>query len=195
LIDIQTGYKAIVQKQQELTTLTRELSAESDAKKKEEAQQKVDAGTKDLKQLHDRTKLVIDSLNSPKPFDTLAQLYRGLIAARFGDYPTTQSVLASTAWETIGSADSAERMAAEFAVLGLSRALVDAPDSAALVKNILSNLAAKGNYASVQAALTLATVASTPEEKASALNLLNDVSKRFPTQEKFLAPARERVGV
>ena len=143
LMDIQQGYKAITEKQQELTTLTRALSTETDPKQKEEAQQKIDASTKELNQLRERTMLVVDSLKSPRPFDMLAQLYRGLIAARFGDYVTTQGVLSSTSWESVGAEDSAERMAAEFAVLGLARSLVDAPNSGDVVRSTLTTLASK----------------------------------------------------
>jgi hypothetical protein len=193
LMDIQQGYKAITEKQQELTTLTRALSTETDPKQKEEAQQKIDASTKELNQLRERTMLVVDSLKSPRPFDMLAQLYRGLIAARFGDYVTTQGVLSSTSWESVGAEDSAERMAAEFAVLGLARSLVDAPNSGDVVRSTLTTLASKGSFAAVQSAVALATNAATPDDKAKAREVVDQVAKRFPAQEKFLAPAREQV--
>jgi hypothetical protein len=195
LMDIQQGYKAITEKQQELTTLTKDHSSETDPKKKEQVQQKIDAATKELNQLRDRTTLVVDSLKSPRPFDMLAQLYRGLIAARFGDYAITQGVLSSTSWEAVGASDSAERMVAEFAVLGLARSLVDAPNSREPVMGALGNLASKGTFAAVQAAVTLATIASTPEEKVKAREVVGEVSRRFPAQEKFLAPAREQVAL
>jgi hypothetical protein len=192
-MDIQQGYNSITEKQQELSTLTKNLAGETDPKKKEEAQQKIEAATKELNQARERTTLVVDSLKSPPPFDMLAQLYRGLIAARFGDHSVTQQVLLSTSWETIGARDSAERMAAEFAALGLARALVDVPTSSEAVRSGLANLASKGSFAAVQAAVTLATIASTPDEKAKARETIEDVARRFPAQEKFLTPAREQV--
>ncbi len=193
LIDIQQGYKAITDKQESLTTLAKELLVESDPKKKDELQQKIDADTKELNQLRDRTTLVIDSLKSPEPFDMLAQMYRGLMAARFGDYATTEKILSATSWEAIGSPDSAERMAAELAALGLARSLVDAPSSGEMVKSALTNLASKGSFAAAQAAVTLATIAVTPDDRAKAREVIDGVSRRLPSQEKFLAPAREQI--
>jgi hypothetical protein len=195
LLDIQQGYKAIVQKQQDVATLKKELETETDNEKKEQSQGKIDSTTKELEQLRERTTLIVDSLSSPKPFDVLAQMYRGLIAARFADYATTQKVLASTSWEAVGADGSAERMAAELVALGLSKSLVDAPEAEGIVKDTLASLASRGNYSAVQAAVSYATVATTPEEKSKARDMIAQVAQRFPAQEKFLAPAREQLGM
>jgi|GEM_PF-1728951 len=192
-LEIQSAYRSIVEKQRDLGGFRGELINEKDAKKKGELEQKIAEADKELQQLRERTSLVIAALNSPKPFDMLSQMYRGLLAARFGDYATTEAALTSTSWEAIGAADSAERMAAEFAALGLARALVDAPASAVNVKDALVKLASKGNFAAVQAGLTLSMTATTPEEKGQVSKILDELSNKFPSQQKFLAPAQEQV--
>lgn len=195
LLDIQQSYRAIIQRQTQIASLKRELAAEGDITKKEGIQQTVDTNTKELNQLRERTTLAIESLSSPKPFDALAQLYRGLVAARFEDYETTRSILTASSWEQVGASNSAERMAAEFAVVGLAKALVDSRDSVALAREALMKVASKGDFAAVQAALALAAVASTTEEQQQVQSIIDELSKRFPTQEKFLSSARERIGM
>jgi hypothetical protein len=192
-LEIQNSYRSIVAKQKERAGLTGELANEKDAKKKGELEQKIADADNELKQLRDRTSLVITALNSPKPFDMLSQMYRGLLAARFGDYATTEAALTSTSWEAIGAADSAERMAAEFAALGLARALMDAPASVGAAQDALVRLASKGNFAAVPAGLALSITATTPEEKGQAVKILDELSNKFPAQQKFLTPALEQV--
>lgn len=133
------------------------------------------------------------ALKGPITFETLARMYQGLLAARLGDFEGTQQALQSTPWQGVGATDSAERLTAEFATLGLARALLDSEKFSGVAADSLEKLAREGSHAAVQAALSYAGVASSEQEKQKARELLDRVAQRFPTQQKFVASARERL--
>lgn len=152
----------------------------------EQLQKELDAGREKFARM-------TAALKGPITFETLARMYQGLLAARLGDFEGTQQVLQSTPWQGVGATDSAERLTAEFATLGLARALLDSEKFSGVAADSLEKLAREGSHAAVQAALSYAGVASSEQEKQKARELLDRVAQRFPTQQKFVASARERL--
>jgi hypothetical protein len=185
--EIQNTYQELVTKQGEEETLRAELQKAPDQKAKDEAASKLGATNKEVEQLRTKIGLMIEALDSPKPFDTLARLYKGLVAGRFGDYATTKSMLLADAWEQAGKPGTAERTVAEVAALGLAKMLAESDDNRATAKETLQALASRGSFVAVEAVQALSTFATTPEEKADVSNLVVDLKKRFPAQEKYLA--------
>jgi len=193
LHDVQEEYQGIVKQQAEIETLRVDEKKAADDKARVEIAEKIKKQSEELQKQRDKINLMLVGLESPPPFNTFASLYRGLTAARFGDYDTTASILSSLNWEQAGAPESPERSAAELAALGLANALVDSTTHRDQVKTTLQLLAEKGHYASVGAVDTLSIVASTPEEKDRVRGLVQAVQQRYPAEQKFLQDASERV--
>lgn len=185
--EIQETYQELVTKQGEVASLRTELQKSSDQKAKDETSSKLDSATKEVEQLHVKIGLMIAALDSPKPFDMLASLYKGLVAGRFGDYATTKLMLSADAWEQAGKPGTPERTVAEVVALGLAKMLAESDENRATAKETLQGLASRGTFVAVEAVQALSLLAETPEEKAEVSALVTDVKKRFPAQEKYLA--------
>ncbi len=190
---VQEQYQDIVKKQAAVQTLRADEKAATDDKVRAETAEKITKESEELQKQRDKINLMLVGLESPPPFNTFASLYRGLTAARFGDYDTTASILASLNWEQVGKPESPERSAAELAALGLANALVDSDKHLDQVKTTLQLLAEKGQYASVGAVDTLSILATTPEDKERVRGLIQGVQQRYPAEQKFLQDASERV--
>lgn len=193
LSEVQEGYRSLVDKQEVLLKTKEEERAAKDDKARTEAADKAKKESEEIGRLRDRLGLMLVGLESPPPFSTYASLYKGLVAARFGDFDTTSSILSSINWEQAGKPGSPERTAAEIAVLGLSRALLDSDKSTDAVKLVLQQLAEKGEFAAAGAVDTLSLLAITPEDKERVRALIQSVQQRFPAQQKVLSDAAERV--
>jgi hypothetical protein len=190
--EIRENYVGIVQKQDEL--MKAKSAVPADDKAKADAQQKTEALQRDIDQLRQKTKLMIDSLDSPKPFDLLARLYGGLIAARFKEYDAVNAALTNITWQTVGRAGSPERFVAELATLGLAKALLGSDKDRGAAREALVSLAERGEFAAVQAVMALASSSSTPDDQNQARTLIDTVRQRFPSQEKFLKQAEDDLG-
>ena len=195
LIEIQQGYDELVTKQRELQALRDQELGQADSAKKEELKKTIESAGKDVEDGRARLKLMVDALSSPQPFDVLAKMYKGLVSARTGDMDSAYGVLESVNWESVGADNSPERMSAELVTLALARALMDSPSHVAKTKEILAGLARKGSSAAVQAAVAFASIAGTADERAQAKELIDSVAVRFPSQEKFLQSALDRLAV
>lgn len=193
LSEVQEEYRSLISKQESLLKLQDEERTAKDDKTRAEAADKAKKEGEEIGRLRDRIGLMLVGLESPPPFGTYTALYRGLVAARFGDFDQTASILASINWEQAGKPGSPERTAAEIAALGLSRALLDSDKSISAVKAALQQLAEKGDFAAAGAVDTLSLLAATPEEKEQVRKLIQSVQQRFPAQQKVLADAAERV--
>ncbi len=189
---VREQYESIVMKQAELSNQQSDLATKSDADKKD-SEGKIAELVKEIDLLHQKTKLMIVSLDSPAPFDLLGRLYGGLLAARFGEYETTKAALIANQWEIVGRAGSSERFAAEMATLGLGKALTDSEPFLAAGKAALFGLAERGEFAAVPAAVSLSSMAVSAEEKTKVRELLTTLRGRFPSQEKFISEAGEYV--
>ena len=186
LSDIQASYDTLIEKEDSLASLQEEEASSTDAKIKEEKRKKVEESQKELVILRDKIVLMTDSLTTPKPFDILGALYKGLILARQKDFDKAQALLAANPWEGVGKDDSGERFVAELATLGMARALLDSPKHVDFARGQLVALAERGNFVTVQAVNAVRVVAQTDAQIAQSNELSKAVVGKFPAQIRFM---------
>jgi hypothetical protein len=193
LAQVRDQYAAIVKQQEQIAKDKAALVGKPDSEKKV-AEEAVVALEQNLSQTRDKAKLMLQSLDSPAPFDMFGRLYSGLIAARFGEYEATKAALLATQWEILGRPGSSERLVAELAAFGLSKALTESPSLSAVGKDGLKKLAERGEFAAVIAAAALAPLASGDEERQQVKGLLSAARARIPSQDKVAEGALELLG-
>jgi hypothetical protein len=183
---VQESYHQLVTKEESLLTLRAEEAAQTDSGEKAKITAKIASTSKEVDQLKDKVTLMIDSLDSSAPFNTLKELYRGLLAARMKDYAKTQSALESARWEQAGKPESSERFMAELLAFGLARALIDSDAHREFARAQLVRLAEQGSFAAVPAATTLRMIATSDSERAQAQQLADTLRSKYPSQQRFL---------
>lgn len=195
LADIQESYRGIVEKQGTLKKLQDEQqNAKDDATKKKVAES-LEAATKEINEIRTKLSLMIDSLDSPPPFDSYAMLYRGLLAGRFEDYGAVEGALkAAPDWQSIDDARSNKRYIAETVKIGLLKSLAQSVAHQALAKEQLKALADGGEFLAVEALSAYSLIATTPEDQQALKRSLEALRTKFPSQIKFIDLIAERVG-
>jgi hypothetical protein len=186
LSSVQESYHQLVTKEEALLTLRAEEAAQADAAEKAKITAKIDTTSKEVDQLKDKVTLMVESLDSSAPFNTLKELYRGLLAARLKNYDKTRDALANSSWEQVGKPESSERFMAELLSFGLARALIDSDAHRAFAREQLVKLAERGSFAAVPAANTLVMIAVSEPEKAQAQQLAEALRAKYPSQQRFL---------
>jgi hypothetical protein len=193
LTDIQESYRGIVEKQGTLTKLQDEQQSAKDDAAKKKATESLETTTKELTEARTKVALMIDSLDSPPPFDSYATLYRGLLAGRFGDYAAVEQALnAAPTWQSIDDARSNKRYIAETVTIGLLKALAQSDAHQAVAKEKLKALADGGEFLAVEAAAAYSLIATTPEDKEALKRSLEALRTKFPSQSKYLDLIAER---
>lgn len=193
LVAIQESYQSLLSTQENLEQARQRSATASDDKTRQELSGKIDAATKELQESRTKIGLMIDSLDGPKPFDSLASLYKGLVAGRFKDYAATRSVLQNTPWEQVGAPESTERYVAEMVTLGLAKVLAESEPDRATARESLRALSERGKFVAVEAVSALSVLAASPEEKNATKELIAQVKTRFPQDERYLGEALERL--
>lgn len=193
LRDMQQAYQEVVEEREVLVTAQADERAAKDDKARAEASERVKKAAETLKLKEDRLLAKASELETNPSFATFSGLYRGLVAAGRSDFGAVQAALGAQSWETVGTQRSPERAAAELAVLGLAKALSDSEQHLEAAKQALKGLAERGDFAAVRAAVALAALATTPEEKAQAKAIIGLLQARLPSQQKFLLDASERL--
>ena len=186
LNSVQESYHQLVTKEETLLTLRAEEASQADAAEKAKITAKIESTSKEVDQLKDKVTLMVESLDSSAPFNTLKELYRGLLAARLKDYDKTQSALANASWERVGKPESSERFMAELLAFGLARALIDSDSHRDFARAQLVRIAEQGSFVAVPAASTLVTIAATDPEKAQSQQLVDTLRAKYPSQQRFL---------
>ncbi len=186
LADIQANYDEYVEKEEALTTLQKEASSITEPTVKEEKQKKIEEVKKELTSLRDKLILMTDSLTAPKPFDTLAALYKGLLFAREKEYDKAQALLAAHPWESVGEPNSGERFVGELVTLGLARALLDSPAHVQFAREQLLGLAERGTFEPVQAYNALRLVSQSDADRAKLDELSRALVTKYPAQIRFM---------
>ena len=187
LNSVQESYHQLVTKEEALITLRSEEAAQIDVAEKAKIAAKIDATSKEVDQLKDRVTLMVESLDSSAPFNTLKELYRGLLAARLKNYDKTRDPLANASWDQVGKPESSERFMAELLAFGLARALIDSDAHRAFAREQLVKIAERGSFAAVPAANTLVMIAVSEPEKAQAQQLAEALRAKYPSQQRFLS--------
>jgi hypothetical protein len=186
LNSVQESYQQLVTKEEALLSLRAEEATQTDAAAKARVVASIEATSREVDQLKDKVTLMVESLDSSAPFDTLKELYRGLLAARLKNYDKTQTILANVSWEQVGKPESSERFMAELLAFGLARALIDSDGHRDFARAQLVSLAEKGSFAAVPAANTLMLIAVSEAEKTQAQQLATTLRSKYPSQQRFL---------
>lgn len=194
LSDIQESYKALVDVQESVEKSQNDLALATDEAKKKALSETIEKQSKELNESRAKLSLIIDSLDSLEPFDTLAKLYRGLLAGRFKDYDGVRKSLAEIPdWRAITDERSSKRFVAETAALGLAKVIAQSEPDQAAAKEQLKALSEKGAFVAVEAVVALAPFATSSQEKEDVRRLINSVRERFPSQGSFLSDVAQRL--
>jgi hypothetical protein len=194
LAGIQESYEQLREKQESLEKLKVDQQSAKDEAAKKTATDSLESTTKELTEARTKLSLMIDSLDSPPPFDNYATLYRGLLAGRFGDYAAVEKVLAAApSWEAIDDVRSSKRYIAETVTLGLAKTLAQSETHQTAAKERLKSLAAGGEFLAVDALAALSLLEATPEESAALKASLDSLRTKFPSQSKYLDLIAERL--
>jgi hypothetical protein len=193
LSEIQEAYGALVSKQEALANLRDQQAAQSDATKKQELIARIDEKDKEANESRQKLNLMVAALETQRPFDRLAGLYKGLVAGRFGDYETTRALLAANAWEQSGSPASSQRSISEISALGLAKLLSESEAHRQVAKDTLKALAQRGAFVPVEAADSLSYLTATPEEKSELVSILDGIRGRLPGQDRAIGEIRARL--
>lgn len=193
LSDIQESYQGLVEKQASLAKLQDEQQSAQDDAAKKKATDAVESTTKEIGEARVKLSLMIDSLDSPPPFDSYATLYRGLLASRFSDYAAVEKALqAAPSWEAIDDVRSSKRYIAETIHVGLLKSLAQSETHQALAKEKLKELADEGEFLAVDALAAYSLIAATPEDQESLKKSIETLRGKFPSQAKYLDLIAER---
>jgi len=195
LADIQDSYQKLQEKQESLEKLKLDQQSAKDEAAKKTATDSIETTTKEFAEARSKISLMIDSLDSPPPFDSYAMLYRGLLAGKFGDYAAVEKALAAApSWEAIDDARSTKRYIAETVTLGLAKTLAQSEANQRAAKEKLKALAAGGEFLAVDALAALSLLEATPEERTALKTSLESLRTKFPSQSKYLDLIAERIG-
>lgn len=194
LADIQESYRSIVEQQGALKKLQEEQQSAKDDAAKKKASESLEATNKEINEARTKLSLMIDSLDSPPPFDSYATLYRGLLAGRFGDYAAVEQALnAAPAWQSIDDARSHKRYIAETVTIGLLKSLAQSEAHQSAAKERLKALADGGEFLAVEGLSAYSLIATTPEDQEALKRSLEALRGKFPSQSKNLDLIAERM--
>lgn len=148
------------------------------------------------KQIEDSETRLLDLLRAlqdeREPYRSLGNLYRGLFAHQKGDFEAMQAQLGSFNWKA-AEASSKERYFAELAALALARAELDQDSQRESGQSLLKQLAAESEYVQVSAALTLARIAKTEQERTEISQQIESILQKSPQQSEILEPELSRL--
>lgn len=139
--------------------------------------------TEQLKVLHD----------AKEPYRSIADVYQALSFNLTGDAVAAKKLLAELDLNAKLSDPKADTMFIEFASINLGRALIDSPESFTDGWKVLITLTEKAKYVSTNAAIVLADVARTPEERAQAKSALDALAARAPESQEMLKASIKRL--
>lgn len=143
----------------------------------EEAAKKVSEGLRALQDAKD-------------PYDKFEPLYAQLLSQKTGGKAAETANIS----QLPAAEDSTGRMVAEFQLLVNARGKLKLPETIADGKAVLKSLASEGIFANVDAAISVARLAKSPEERTEAMSILQEIQNRHPEQAKLLAPELQRLG-
>ena len=134
----------------------------------------------------------LESLSETKePYAFLEEMYKGLHAGKTGDLEKMNSDLKSN-WQNLEKTDS-KRLLGEVSDLAKAKLMLDSVEKKAQGLELLQVLSTKAIFVSVPAAITLSKIASTDEEKANALGILEELSTSQPEQLDLIQPELDRL--
>jgi len=193
-VDLQQQVAALQATTDEESKSTEKTNSEDTGAEESESAKKLKELTQQLQDSSTRLGGYLNALRSERePYSIFASLYSGLLAIHRKDIATARKELAQFDWRSITAEDGSERFYAELASSSLSRALLDQETTVSEGIAILAQLAQDGMYFHVSSALTLASIASTEEEKEQARLVLQDISEKHPEQAELVSDELKRL--
>lgn len=137
----------------------------------------------------ERLMLTIASLGDARePYQTLSGLYRALVALEIEGDTEATSRLQTLAAEIKQKGDESLVPFADLALFAAARSGLDDADSRSAAIGQLTELAKSSAVVDVAAGVTLARVADTPEQRAEARQILEEILRRSPEQADIVEP-------
>jgi len=144
----------------------------------------------------ERLYLSLSALNDAKePYSKLANIYMGLLNSKASEATDTASVTTEPAFDSNWQkmrAGSSKRFFAELSALVQARSHLDT-ESYIEGRKALQLLAEDGQFVNITAAIALARVSSTDEERQEARNVLASLMLNHPEQTSLLEPEMLRL--
>lgn len=189
-------YEGLVQEHKKLASAAPEVEeaaneVEGDAKKDA---QKLAEVKENLSAAEERVQELIKYLSESRPpYTSISKIYAGLVARQKGELGELRAALSGFDWMGVSESNSVERFYSEVAALVMARALVDDEESYQKSRGLLAELAKDGEHVDVSAALTLARISLTEDEKSQARGVLESVVSNHPEQAALLESELKRL--
>ena len=116
------------------------------------------------------------------PYAEIGQGYQVLMNVEEGKLDAAAQVLSQVKLDEIKRADGGDRFFTELTALVSARSLLDDPARKAEGLEKLRTLAEQGVYVNTSAAMSVARLAQTPEEREQARKLLQGIKDKYPVQ-------------
>jgi hypothetical protein len=134
-------------------------------------------------------------VDARSPYRELGTLYKGLLAGSTAEPGKQVAEMRAAFGLPSGTVALGEKpeLATELQAMALARALLNNEETRGEAIAALREIAANGIYTRVSAGLALAHIARSPDERGSALALLETILAAQPEQESFLGPEIARL--
>ena len=157
-----------------------------------EEKAKNDEAIKRVKETINHTLLALSE--SQKPYGQLASVYQAVSAELEGNDVAVKEALKANAEPTLGADEKGlPRLNHELGLLVSARASLDKPEFFSEGRRTLKMLSENGQFVNVSAAVTLARIASNPEEKSEAISVLQSILNNQPEEDKIIEPELKRL--
>jgi hypothetical protein len=195
LARVRESYEQLVSAQESLIAAQRG-GAKDDATKADDAKAVTEVKDAQLRRdearssLDERLKILADQGGA---FTRMASVYETLSRAAIGEIVADPELAAAKAWNGV-SPDNAERALAEAQAYLSAKVLLIKPETHQAGVSGLTSLAKEGAYLNAAAAISLAAVAVSTEEKEYAREILKSVRAAHPEQSDLISEETKRIG-
>lgn len=166
-----------------------ELNSRAEIKTDEKLQKERDELQQNREQTRKKLELGFQALADTRaPFDSLAKTYQALLAKEGGDLTPLANLATQGKWSEQTGTELSTRFISELQALTYARALLDDSAKRSEALSMLKDLATRGEFTHTVAAITVAGVATSAEERTAAKELLTTVQQRFPEQSSLIEP-------
>lgn len=154
---------------------------------------KIEEQEKKLSETERKLKDFLKTLSDKhEPYNRLVPIYQAIIAAKKGDHTQVLAELKAFNWSDLSKVEASERLQLELAALMAARTMLDSDYPQG--RSLLTKLVEQGDVVHVSAAISLARVSETAEEKDQARSALNTLLARHPESREFLEEELKRLG-
>lgn len=195
LASVRESYEQLISAQESLIAAQRG-GAKDDATKADVEKRETELKDAQLRRdearssLGERLKILSDQGGA---FARMASVYETLSRTAIGEKGADIEQVSATEWNGLNP-NKAERALAEARAYLSAKALLTKPETQQAAVSGLTSLAREGAYLNAAAAISLATVAASAEEKVSARETLKAVRAAHPEQSDLISEETKRLG-